>query len=144
MARRPWPTGAGCFWIRPRSRAVHPREGRRTIFLASVGHQLLGWVVDATRPCWMIVHYRGLLRVARRAGRYSGLRRAGTWASALDAAAASALSRRAGRRGRGPLRAATRPDLSYAVRRLRYAAPQWRGELRLAAPRAGAARAGAR
>ena len=138
--RRPWPAKrkrqaqALLEFIRERG-AAHPRE-----FDAHFGNgtELNAWggLSNATTHLLDAMHYRGMLRVARREGgiriyaahqhgpepRDAAERRA-----RLDALVDMAV------RIYAPLPAAS---LSRLVRRLRYAVPQWRGELNSAVQRA--------
>lgn len=108
--------------------AVHPREVEEHFAHGSVQNYWGGSSL-ATTQMLGVMHYRGLLRVARRE---KGIRIYGTYrheSNPLD---------RAARRGRidalvdavvnlyAPLPNAS---LSYYVRRLRYAVPQWQGEI---------------
>ena len=115
--------------------AVHPREvdghfshGRVTNYW--------GGSSNATTHLLSVMHYAGLLRVVRREGgiriyashehparRIDAAGRRATLDALVDVAA----------RKYAPLPG---PTLSWLVNRLRYAAPQWRGELKTALQRA--------
>jgi hypothetical protein len=115
--------------------AVHPREVDERFSHGTVTNYW-GGSSSATTHLLDAMHYRGLLRVARREG---GIR---IWAPREHA---SGPGDAAGRRARidalvdvvvgkyAPLPGAS---LSSLVARLRYAVPQWRGELKAALQRA--------
>jgi uncharacterized protein YcaQ len=115
--------------------AVHPREVDDHFSHGTVKNYW-GGSSNATTHLLDAMHYRGMLRVARREG---GIRIYTTHRHGLGPPDA------AGRRARidalvdaavriyAPLPAAR---MSYLVRRLRLAAPQWRGELQSALERA--------
>jgi uncharacterized protein YcaQ len=135
-----WPTGrntraqALLAFVRDRG-AVHPRDvdghfshGRVTNYW--------GGSSNATTHLLEAMHYKGLLRVARREGgvRIYAVREhdpapigPGTRRATLDRLVDVVVRKYA------PLPA---PSLSHVVNRLRYAVPQWRGGLRLALHRA--------
>ena len=129
-------------FIRDRG-AVHPRQVDDHFSLGTVTNYW-GGASNATTHLLDAMHYRGLLRVARR--------EAGIRIYELHEHEPARVSP-AERRRRldalvdvvvnlyAPLPAAS---LSYAVRRLRYAAPQWAGELTAALHRAKARLAQAR
>jgi uncharacterized protein YcaQ len=108
--------------------SVHPREVDEHFAHGTVTNYW-GGVSSATTHLLEAMHYRGLLRVVRRE---SGIRIYA--AHEHDAAPRDAASRRAcldalvdvAVAKYGPLPA---PSLSMLVRRLRYAVPQWTGEL---------------
>ena len=108
--------------------AVHPREVDEH-FLHGTVTNYWGGVSSATTYLLEAMHYRGLLRVVRRE---AGIRIYS--AREQNAVARDALTRRARLdalvdvvvRTYAPLPAAS---LSMLVRRLRYAVPQWTGEL---------------
>jgi uncharacterized protein YcaQ len=122
---------------------VHPRHVDEHFALGTVTN-FWGGSSNATTHLLDAMHYRGLLRVARRE---SGIRiyelhehglaptAAGERRRRLDALVDVVVNLYA------PLPAAS---LSYAVRRLRYAAPQWSGEIPAALQRARARLAQAR
>ena len=108
--------------------AVHPREVDAHFSHGTVANYW-GGSSSATTHLLDAMHYRGLLRVARReAGiriyavheHAPGPRDAATRAAHLDALVDVVVGKYA------PLPASS---LSMLVRRLRYAVPQWRGEL---------------
>jgi len=115
--------------------AVHPREVDAH-FLHGTVTNYWGGSSSATTHLLDAMHYRGLLRIVRReAGiRIYGIhehpaapRDVATRDAHLDALVDVVVSKYA------PLPAAS---LSYVVRRLRYAAPQWQGQLGRALARA--------
>ena len=121
-------------FIRARGPA-HPRQVDTHFSLGTVTNYW-GGSSSATTHLLDAMHYRGLLRVVRREGgiRIYGLNEparrpagAGERQRRLDALVDVVVSLYA------PLPAAS---LSYAVRRLRYAAPQWTGALGAALQRA--------
>ena len=108
--------------------AVHPRDVDAHFAHGTVTNYW-GGSSNATTHLMDAMHYRGLLRVVRRdAGiriyavrdQASGPRDAATRTAHLDALVDIVVGKYA------PLPAAS---LSYVVRRLRYAVPQWRGDL---------------
>jgi len=108
--------------------AVHPREVDRHFSHGTVTNYW-GGASSATTHLLDAMHYRGLLRVV---GREAGIR---IYAAHEHAAAANDAATRRARldalvdvvvRMYAPLPAAS---LSVLVRRLRYAVPQWTGEL---------------
>ena len=114
--------------------AVHPREVDEHFAHGTVTNYW-GGSSNATTHLLDQMHYRGLLRVVRRD---AGIR----VYSARDAAPQVAKAERAGRidalvdvlvHKYAPMPS---PSLSYLVRRLRYAVPQWSGELTSALGRA--------
>ena len=115
--------------------AVHPREVDAHFSHGRVTNYW-GGSSNATTQLLEAMHYKGLLRVVRREGgiRVYGVHDHGP--PPIDRAARDrcidALVDVAVRKY-APLPAAS---LSYVVARLRYAAPQWRGELRRALQRA--------
>jgi uncharacterized protein YcaQ len=122
---------------------VHPREVDQHFSHGSVTNYW-GGSSSATTHLLEAMHYRGLLKVARReAGirvyaaheHQTGPRDAATRRARLDALVDVVVHKYA------PLPAAS---LSTLVRRLRYAVPQWTGELSLALERAKARLAHAR
>jgi uncharacterized protein YcaQ len=107
---------------------VHPREVDAHFSHGTVTNYW-GGSSNATTHLLDVMHYRGLLRVVRRdAGiriyavhEHAGVPRdAATRAAHLDALVDAVVAKYA------PLPAAS---LTYVVRRLRYAVPQWSGEL---------------
>src|SRR5262249_42798680 len=115
---------------------VHPREVDAQFSHGTVKNYW-GGSSSATTHLRDAMHYRGMLRVARRA---SGIR-IYTAAPQRDGKPVGAAARReridalvdAAVRTYAPLPVLS---LSYVVRRLRFAAPQWRGELTSALLRA--------
>jgi uncharacterized protein YcaQ len=115
--------------------AVHPREVDGHFSHGTVTNYW-GGVSSATTHLLDAMHYRGLLRVVRRE---AGIRIYAV--REQNVAARDAAARRARLdalvdvvvRKYAPLPA---PSLSMLVRRLRYAVPQWRGELDAALQRA--------
>jgi uncharacterized protein len=129
----PWPAGRGrqvralLAFVRARGE-VHPREVDEHFAHGTVTNYW-GGVSSATTHLLEAMHYRGLLRVVRReAGiriyavheHEAQPRNAATRFAHLDALVDIGV------RKYGPLPAAS---LSTLVRRLRYAVPQWTGEL---------------
>jgi uncharacterized protein len=121
-------------FVRARA-AVHPREVDGHFAHGSVTNYW-GGSSSATTHLLDKMHYRGVLRVARRAG---GIR---IYAAREHAVAALDLTARRERLDAlvdvavgvyAPVPAAT---LAWLVNRLRYAVPQWTGELRRALVRA--------
>jgi uncharacterized protein YcaQ len=113
--------------------AVHPREVERH-FGHGTETNYWGGASNATTRLLDALHYRGLLRVARREGGiriYAPASSAAVAASdptaALDALIDVVVRKYA------PLPAAS---LTQVISRLRYGAPQWRGELKSATLRA--------
>lgn len=113
---------------------VHPREVDRLLGSGTEKHW--GGSSSTTTRLLDALHYRGLLRVARREGGIRLYEPAGTadaepphqdGSEGIDALVDLAVAKYA------PLPGAT---LSNLVLRLRYAAPQWRGECRSAFARA--------
>jgi uncharacterized protein YcaQ len=117
--------------------AVHPREVDEHFSHGTVKNYW-GGSSNATTHLLEDMHYRGLLRVARRE---KGIR--------VYSAQRNELPPQAGRDACAPLRIDALvdvvvriyaplpgPSLSFLVRQLRYAAPQWRGELTSALQRA--------
>jgi len=129
----PWSSGRGRHvrllldFVRARG-PVHPREVDRHFAHGTVTNYW-GGSSNATTHLLDMMHYRGLLRVV---GRETGIRIYA--AHEHDAAPNDAATRRTHLdglvdvllRNYAPLPA---PSLSMLVRRLRYAVPQWRGEL---------------
>ena len=129
----PWTSGRGrrvqalLDFVRTRG-SVHPREADAHFSHGSVTNYW-GGSSSATTHLLDAMHYRGLLRIARREG---GIRI--YTAHQHEAVPRSAADRRARLdalvdvivRNYAPLPAAS---LSVLVRRLRYAVPQWTGEL---------------
>ena len=125
--------------------AVHPREVDEHFSHGTVKNYW-GGSSNATTRLLEEMHYRGLLRVVRRekgiriysaqhqpeAGKDSGLRTSATIDAAEHRARVDALVDVVVRIY-APLPG---PSLSFYVRRLRYAAPQWQGELTAALLRA--------
>jgi uncharacterized protein YcaQ len=124
----PWSSGRGRHvrllldFVRARG-PVHPREVDRHFAHGTVTNYW-GGSSNATTHLLDMMHYRGLLRVV---GREAGTRiyaapphDAATRRTHLDGLVDVLL------RNYAPLPA---PSLSMLVRRLRYAVPQWRGEL---------------
>ena len=115
--------------------AVHPRAVDRHFSHGSVTNYW-GGSSSATTHLLEAMHYRGLLRVARRE---DGIRIYEPHEHGRGRPTARRASRRSMRwwtwpcAAYAPLPAAS---LSSLVSRLRYAAPQWRGELRAALARA--------
>jgi uncharacterized protein YcaQ len=114
---------------------VHPRQADEHFAHGSVTN-FWGGSSTATTHLLEAMHYRGLLRVARRDGgiRVYALqdvplppRTAGERRSRIDALVDVLINKY------GPVPA---PGLSVLVSRLRYAVPQWRGELKAALLRA--------
>jgi len=108
---------------------VHPRDVERRFSHGKV-RNYWGGSSHATTHLLDAMHYRGMLRVVRRE---SGIR---VYAERRHGAGASTAAERRSRLDRlvdaalaiyAPVPALT---LSYIVRRLRFAAPQWHGELR--------------
>jgi len=129
----PWPPGRGrrvralLEFVRARGE-VHPREVDQHFAHGTVTNYW-GGVSSATTHLLEAMHYRGLLRVVRReagvriyAARQveAAPRSAATPKAQLDALVDVAVAKY------GPLPGAS---LSFLVRRLRYAAPQWTGQL---------------
>jgi uncharacterized protein YcaQ len=112
---------------------VHPREVQAR-FAAGTERNYWGGSSNATTRLLDQLHYRGLLRVARRE---SGVRvyapARGAVAPALQGPGVDALVDLVVRKY-APLPATSLWDL---IRRLRHAAPQWRGDLKAAFRRAG-------
>jgi uncharacterized protein len=111
---------------------VHPREVNDHFSHGKVTNYW-GGSSNSTTQLMESMHYQGLLRVARResgiriyAAQQHGPSSIDT-ATCLDALVDAAVNIYA------PLPAAS---LSYVIRRLRYAAPQWQGELKTAIERA--------
>jgi uncharacterized protein YcaQ len=117
--------------------AVHPREVDEHFSHGTVKNYW-GGSSNATTHLLEDMHYRGLLRVARRE---KGIR--------VYSAQRNELPPQAGRDACAPLRIDALmdvvvriyaplpgPSLSFLVRQLRHAAPQWRGELTSALQRA--------
>lgn len=145
---RPWPTEQTkraqhlLEFVRARG-AVHPREVDEHFSHGTVKNYW-GGSSNATTHLLDAMHYRGLLRVARRE---KGIRiyrahqhEAGHEAGPADAAEPQALI---GARIDTLVDVVVRiyaplpgPSLSFFVRRLRYAAPQWQAELTSALQRA--------
>ena len=136
----PWPAGRGrrvtalLEFVRARG-AVHPREVDQHFAHGTVTNYW-GGVSSATTHLLEAMHYRGLLRVVRREAGIriyaardteAAPRTAATHLAHLDALVDVAVAKY------GPLPAAS---LSFLVRRLRYAAPQWAGQLDRALARA--------
>jgi uncharacterized protein YcaQ len=136
----PWPAArkkkalALLEFVRTRG-AVHPREVDRHFSHGTVTNYW-GGSSSATTHLLDEMHYRGLLRVARREG---GIRIYAADEHAPGPADAAARQARIDAlvdvvaRTYAPLPGAS---LSGLVSRLRYAVPQWHGELRTALPRA--------
>jgi uncharacterized protein YcaQ len=136
----PWPTGRkkraqGVLEFVLDRGEVHPREVNSHFAHGTVTNYW-GGLSNATTHLMDAMHYRGLLRVARREKGiriYAARRIHAPAADAkerdirLDALVDAAIQIYA------PLPAAC---LTYLVRRLRYAAPQWTGELKKALQRA--------
>jgi uncharacterized protein YcaQ len=130
--RAPWNAARGRHvrklldFVRARG-SVHPREVDK--HFAHGTDQLLGRPVSAaTTHLLDAMHYRGLLGSMDENGiRITPLTI--TNPSPGGRRRPPGPSRRARRRRRPPLRACLRPAFSMLVRRLRYAAPQWAGEL---------------
>jgi uncharacterized protein YcaQ len=113
--------------------AVHPREVDRH-FGSGTETNYWGGASNATTRLLDALHYRGLLRVARRdAGIRIYAPAAATAGAPTDPAAALDALIDVVVRKYAPLPAAS---LSQVIGRLRYGAPQWRGELKAAALRA--------
>jgi uncharacterized protein YcaQ len=114
---------------------VHPREVDAHFSHGSVSNYW-GGSSNATTQLLDAMHYRGLLRVARRAG---GVRIYDVYTHAVEPLDAAARRERIDLlvdiivRKYAPLPA---PSLSTLVRRLRYAVPQWRVGLNPALTRA--------
>jgi uncharacterized protein YcaQ len=114
---------------------VHPREVDDHFSLGTVTNYW-GGSSSATTHLLDAMHYRGLLRVARRE---SGIRIYELHEPSTDRVSAGERRRRLDAlvdvvvNLYAPLPAVS---LSYAVRRLRYAAPQWSGEITAALQRA--------
>jgi uncharacterized protein YcaQ len=114
---------------------VHPREVDDHFALGTVTNYW-GGSSSATTHLLDAMHYRGLLRVARRE---SGIRIYELHEPSTDRVSAGERRRRLDAlvdvvvNLYAPLPAVS---LSYAVRRLRYAAPQWSGEITAALHRA--------
>jgi uncharacterized protein len=115
--------------------AVHPREVDAHFAHGTV-RNYWGGSSSATTHLLEALHYKGLLRVARREGGiriYAPQQHGGPPATPaerrtrLDALVDIVVHKY------GPLPAAS---LSFVVRRLRYAAPQWQGEIAAALDRA--------
>ena len=124
--------------------AVHPREVDEHFAHGSVTNYW-GGSSSATTHLLDEMHYRGVLRVARRAG---GIRLYAAHAHAPGPADAAGTPRphrsrssTSSSRVYAPLPGAS---LAWLVSRLRYAVPQWTGELRRALERAKARLAHAR
>jgi uncharacterized protein len=129
----PWPAGRGRHvrtlldFVRERG-SVHPREVDEHFAHGTVTNYW-GGVSSATTHLLDAMHYRGLLRVVRREGgiriyavheHEAAPRDAASRRARLDALADVVVAKYA------PLPAAS---LSMVIRRLRYAVPQWSGEL---------------
>ncbi|HLW60045.1 MAG TPA: crosslink repair DNA glycosylase YcaQ family protein [bacterium] len=137
---RPWPATRRnrarllLEFVRERG-AVHPREVDDHFSHGTV-RNYWGGSSNATTQLLDAMHYRGLLRVVRREGgiRIYALRRHGP-GPANEAARGARIDRLIDVAVRiyAPLPAAS---LSFFVRRLRFAVPQWRGELTSALARA--------
>jgi len=114
---------------------VHPREVDEHFSHGKV-RNYWGGTSNASTHLLAAMHYRGMLRVARR---QSGIRLYGVHQHGPGPADAAERSERidalvdAAVGVYAPLPSAS---LSYLVRRLRYAVPQWRGELTAALRRA--------
>lgn len=138
--RAPWFRGrskradAVLAFVRARG-AVHPREVDSHFAHGRVTNYW-GGSSSATTHLLDLLHYRGLLRVVRRDG---GVRVYGVQQPLPAAADKAERARRLDAlvdvavRKYAPLPA---PSLSMLVARLRYAAPQWRGDLKTALRRA--------
>ena len=121
-------------FVRERS-TVHPREAQERFAHGSVTNYW-GGSSNATTHLLDDLHYRGLLRVARRAGGirvYAGREQE---SPSLDAAAVRARVDALVDVVVGIYAPLPRASLSMVVSRLRYAAPQWRGELKAGLDRA--------
>lgn len=115
--------------------AVHPREVDGQFPLGAVKNYW-GGSSNATTHLLDAMHYRGLLRVARRENGiriYASHEHGGEPADTADRMARIDALVDAAVNVYAPLPAACLADL---VRRLRFAAPQWRGELKSALARA--------
>jgi uncharacterized protein YcaQ len=138
-SRRPWPAARKkraellLEFVRERG-AVHPREVDRHFSHGTV-RNYWGGSSNATTHLLDAMHYRGMLRVARRDG---GIRiyaphqhelatNTAAIHSSIDALVDVAVNIYAPLPG---------PCLSNLVRRLRFAVPQWHGELKAALQRA--------
>jgi uncharacterized protein YcaQ len=108
--------------------AVHPREVDSHFSHGTVKNYW-GGSSNATTQLLDAMHYRGLLRVARREAAYASTPQHGP-------GPANAVERRpdrpAGRCRRSYLRAVARCEPSVFVRQLRFAVPQWRDGLKSA------------
>jgi uncharacterized protein YcaQ len=136
----PWPAerreraGMLLAFVRERG-AVHPREVDEHFAHGTV-RNYWGGSSNATTHLLDAMHYRGMLRVVRREGgiRIYAVREHGP--APTDAAAISAridALADVAVRIYAPLPG---PTLSFLVRRLRYAVPQWQGEITAALRRA--------
>jgi uncharacterized protein YcaQ len=115
--------------------AVHPREAQQRFAHGSVTNYW-GGSSNATTHLLDDLHYRGLLRVARRA---DGIRvYAGRDHEALTLDAAGVRTRVDALIDVvvGIYAPLPRPSLSMVIARLRYAVPQWRGQLKRGLDRA--------
>ena len=114
---------------------VHPREVDEHFSHGKI-RNYWGGTSNASTHLLAAMHYRGMLRVARR---QSGIRLYSVHQHGPEPANAAERSERidalvdAAVRVYAPLPSGS---LSYLVRRLRYAAPQWRGDLTMALKRA--------
>jgi uncharacterized protein YcaQ len=139
---RPWPAArrkrAGLLLAFVRERgAVHPREVDERFAHGSVTNYW-GGSSRATTHLLDAMHYRGMLRIARREGGvriYAGREPASTDAILGPEARAARLDALIDIVVRiyAPLPA---PSLPFYARRLRFAVPQWKGELGAAIARA--------
>ncbi|HKV44957.1 MAG TPA: crosslink repair DNA glycosylase YcaQ family protein [bacterium] len=138
--RRPWPAARRkqaqllLEFVRERG-AVHPREVDDHFSHGTV-RNYWGGSSNATTQLLDAMHYRGLLRVARREGGIRIYTAHQHGPGPADAAARRAQIDRlvdVAVRIYAPLPGAS---LSYVVRRLRFAVPQWLGELNSAVQRA--------
>ena len=121
-------------FVRERS-TVHPREAHERFAHGSVTNYW-GGSSNATTHLLDDLHYRGLLRVARRAGGirvYAGREHE---PRSLDVAAVRARIDALIDVVVGIYAPLPRASLSMVVGRLRYAVPQWRGELKAGLERA--------
>jgi len=135
-----WPAGGKkraqdlLTFVRERG-TVHPREADRRFAHGSVTNYW-GGSSNATTHLLDDLHYRGLLRVAGRAGGvrvYAGREHA---PQPLDAAGVRARVDALIDVVVGIYAPLPRPSLSMVVSRLRYAVPHWRAELRAGLTRA--------
>jgi len=115
--------------------AVHPREVDDHFSHGKVTNYW-GGSSNATTHLLDAMHYRGMLRVARRDG---GIRIYTAHQHGLGPADAAARRERIDQLADAAIRIYAPmpgPSLSFLLRRLRYAVPQWRGELTSALQRA--------